>query len=71
MSKATTIHDLMTELQTWHDFSTELLEKAKNSTINTSNHRGFSQLVKGWGDGRYDNDMEALCYRLESILDKN
>jgi len=70
MAKNTTsIHDLMTELQTWYSFSPEYLEKAKKSNINYVNHRGFAQLLNGWANGRYDEDVNTLCYRLESLLD--
>lgn len=70
MATEITIHDLMEELQTWHQFSPELMEKAKSSNLSTKTNAKLRLLVRQWETGMYDDDMEILCQRIESILNK-
>ena len=66
----TTIHNMLTELQTWFNPTQELLNKAKQSKITTKNNKQFKQLVDGWMEGMFDEDprllYDEICFMLRS-----
>lgn len=70
MTETFTIHDFATEMQTWLTFTPELLERAKNSKINTANSIALAKVVRQWENGMYDEDPEIVGRWIEAILNK-
>lgn len=69
MTKPITIHDLVEEMQTWIN-EPAVLEKAKNSKINTDTNKEFARLVRDWGNGLYDNDPDMVVVSMVILLNK-
>jgi hypothetical protein len=63
-----TIHQMLTELQTWFNPSQELLTKAKQSKITTKNNAIFKQLVDGWMEGMFDEDPRLMYDEITFLL---
>jgi hypothetical protein len=63
-----TIHDLLTEMQSFCTIAPEQLEKAQKSEITTKNNKTFRELSKGWVLGRYDEDPQAVVQEIETLL---
>jgi len=65
---ATTIHDIVSELQSFLEVSPETLDRALDSPITDKNHAGFRLFVKAWCNGHYDEDPDILLRELENLL---
>ena len=63
-----TIYQMLTELQTWFNPSSELLAKAKQSKITTKNNATFKQLVDGWMEGMFDEDPRLMYDEITFLL---
>ena len=63
-----TIHQMLTELQTWFNPSQELLTKAKQSKITPKNNATFKQLVDGWMEGMFDEDPRLMYDEITFLL---
>ena len=63
-----TIHQMLTELQTWFNPSQELLTKAKQSKITTKYNATFKQLVDGWMEGMFDEDPRLMYDEITFLL---
>ena len=65
---ASSLYDMLQEMETWFTVKLEDLEAAKASGITTKNNPKLASLVKQWGSGTYDNDPDyMLNYLLELI----
>ena len=65
-----TIHSFLLELNSFVKVSEKDITKAEKSKIKTTNNPNFKNLVKGWENGRYDEDPQTLYFEVANLLDK-
>jgi len=63
-----TIHDMLSEMQTWVTISDEKLEEAKQSKLNNKNNTQLNELVNAWNSGSYDEDPELMVQKILNLL---
>jgi hypothetical protein len=64
----TTLYELMQEIRTFANIDDAVLQKAKQSEINTSNNKKFKGLLREWVRGTYDEDPQYLAQELEWLV---
>lgn len=67
MSKIT-LHDFITEMQTWVTFTPEELERAKAANMPVTSNKTLRQLFKDWANGVYDEDPQTLGQELKNLI---
>lgn len=62
-----TLESMFREMDTWIDCKKHF-EQAAASGLHTGNNKRLASLVKGWGNGLYDEDPNYVVDELVRIL---
>ncbi len=68
MEDTVTLHDMLTEMQSFVTVDEETLKKAESSDINNQNNKELHDLIGDWVEGIYDNDPEVLKQNLIDLI---
>jgi hypothetical protein len=70
MAKKPSLHDLLTELQSFVKVEAGVLAKAKKIKLSNAQYRSLNYFIESWKDGLYDEDPELLRDNLISLMEE-
>jgi hypothetical protein len=66
----TTAHELLLELKSFVKVEDKEIQAAERSGIDSKNSRDMGILLRGWANGKYDNDPFALVHEINTLVKK-